>query len=62
MNGKNENIHTYNEKINSFKEKLTLWGARIKKENKVEIFELTKRVSDWQKFCQFNSTRFITAE
>jgi hypothetical protein len=25
-----------------FKEKLTLWGARIKKENKAEMFELTK--------------------
>jgi hypothetical protein len=31
MQGKNENILTYTDKINSFKEKLTLWGARIKK-------------------------------
>jgi hypothetical protein len=31
------------DKIKSFKEKLTLWGARIKEANKVEMFdELTK--------------------
>lgn len=42
MQGKNENILTCTDKISSFKEKLTLWGARIKKENKAEMFELTK--------------------
>jgi hypothetical protein len=42
MQGKNENVLTYTDKINSFKEKLTLWGASIKKENKVEIFEANK--------------------
>ncbi|XP_063785805.1 zinc finger BED domain-containing protein 5-like [Pseudophryne corroboree] len=42
MQGKNENILTCTDKITTFKEKLTLWGARIKKDNKVEMFELTK--------------------
>jgi hypothetical protein len=42
MQGKDENILPCTDKINSFKEKLTLWGVRIKKENKVEMFELTK--------------------
>jgi hypothetical protein len=42
MQGKNENILTFTDKINSFEEKLTLWGARIKKGNKAEIIELTK--------------------
>jgi hypothetical protein len=42
MQGKNENILTCTEKINSFKVKLTLWGVRIKEENKVEMFELTR--------------------
>jgi hypothetical protein len=41
IQGKNENILTCTNKINSFKGKLTLWGARIKKENKAEMFELT---------------------
>jgi hypothetical protein len=48
MQGKNENILTFTDKINPFKEKLTLWGARIRKENKVEIFKLTK-VAHWTK-------------
>jgi hypothetical protein len=39
---KNENILTCTAKISSLKEKIKLWGARIKKENKVEMFELTK--------------------
>ncbi|XP_042234779.1 zinc finger BED domain-containing protein 5-like [Homarus americanus] len=42
MQGKNENILTCTDKVSFFKEKLTLWGARIKKENKVKMFELTK--------------------
>jgi hypothetical protein len=29
-------------KINSFKEKLTLWGATVRKENEVEMFVLTE--------------------
>jgi hypothetical protein len=45
MRGKNENIHICTDKINSFKEKLTLWGARNKQENKVEMFELTESCS-----------------
>jgi hypothetical protein len=36
MQGKNENIITSTDKINSFKEKLTLWGARIKKRTKLK--------------------------
>jgi hypothetical protein len=48
MPGKNENIHTYTDEINSFKENLTQWGARMKKENKGELFELTK-VAGWTK-------------
>lgn len=40
--GKNENIFICTHKINSFKEEITLWGVRIKKENKVEMFELIK--------------------
>jgi hypothetical protein len=48
MQGKNENILTCTDKINSFKEKLTLCGARIKKENKGEMVKLTK-VADWTK-------------
>ena len=43
MQGKNENILTCTDKIGSFKEKLRLWGVRIKKENKVEMFELTQK-------------------
>jgi hypothetical protein len=42
MEGKNENIHICTHKINPFKEKLTLWEVRNKKDNKVEMFELTK--------------------
>jgi hypothetical protein len=42
MQIKNENIFTFTDKIISFKEKLTLWGATAKKENKLEIFELTR--------------------
>jgi hypothetical protein len=42
MQGKNENILTCTDKINSFKEKLTLWGAIIKKESTFEMFVLTK--------------------
>jgi hypothetical protein len=48
MQGKNKNIHTCTDKINPFKENLTQCGARMKKENKVELFELTK-VGDWTK-------------
>jgi hypothetical protein len=42
MQGKNENILTCTDKIKPFKEKLTLWGARINKEGNVEIFHLTE--------------------
>jgi hypothetical protein len=42
MQGKIENILIWTDKINPSEEKLSLWGARIKKENKVEMFELTK--------------------
>jgi hypothetical protein len=42
MQGKNENILTCTDKINFFMEKLTMWAARIKKENKVKKPELTK--------------------
>jgi hypothetical protein len=45
MQGKNKIfllVLTKLTKINTFKGKLTLWGAGIKKENKVETFELTK--------------------
>jgi hypothetical protein len=38
MQGKNGNVLICAETI----EKLTLWGARIKKENKAEMFGLTK--------------------
>jgi hypothetical protein len=48
MQGNNGNILTCSDKINSFKEKLTRWGARIKKENEVKMFKLTK-VADWTK-------------
>jgi hypothetical protein len=48
MQGKNENLLTCTDKINSFNEKLTLWGAGNKKENKGETFELTKG-TDWTK-------------
>jgi hypothetical protein len=41
MLGKNGSILTCTD-INSFKEKLTLWGARMIKENKVEIVKLIK--------------------
>jgi hypothetical protein len=58
MQGKNENIICTDKSI-SFNGKLTLWGARIKKENKAEMFELTKS-------CRLdkspNSTKFVTAE
>jgi hypothetical protein len=46
--GKNENIITFTDKINSFKENPTMWGARIKNENKVQMFELRK-FTDWTK-------------
>jgi hypothetical protein len=59
MQGKNENILICTEKINSFKEKLTLWGARIKNENKAEMFELTK---SFRLDRNLNSTKFVTAE
>jgi hypothetical protein len=36
MQGENENNLTCTDKINYFKEKLTLWGARIKKRTKLE--------------------------
>jgi hypothetical protein len=42
LQGMNENILTRTDKINTFKEKLTPWESRIKKENKVEVFKLTK--------------------
>jgi hypothetical protein len=42
MQGINENILTYTDKINSSEEELTLWGTTIKKENKVEMFMSTK--------------------
>jgi hypothetical protein len=42
MQGKNINIFTCTDKINTFKENLKLQGTRIKKESRVEIFELTK--------------------
>jgi hypothetical protein len=42
MQGKNENIPIWTDKINTSEEKLSVWEARIKKENKVEMFELTK--------------------
>jgi tetrahydromethanopterin S-methyltransferase subunit H len=43
MQEKSENILTFTDKIKSLKEKVTLWGARIEKEKKVEMFEVTKR-------------------
>jgi hypothetical protein len=33
MQGKSETILTYTDKINTFKEDLTLWGARIREQN-----------------------------
>ena len=42
MQGKTENILTCTDKVSAFKEKLTLWETRIRKENKVEMFQLTK--------------------
>jgi hypothetical protein len=61
MQWKNANVLTCTDKINSFKEKLTLWRARIKKENKGEMVKLTK-FADWTKSCQFISTKFVTTE
>jgi hypothetical protein len=40
MQGKNENILTCTDKINSFKEELTMWGVRIKRQNKFVMFDL----------------------
>jgi hypothetical protein len=48
MQGKNGIILTCTDKVNSFKEKLTLWGARMKKENKVEMF-VDKKLQTGQK-------------
>jgi hypothetical protein len=42
MQGKNENILTCTDKFNSFEDKLTLGGAKIRKESTVQMFELTK--------------------
>jgi hypothetical protein len=42
MQRKNKNIIFSTDKIKSFKKNVTLWGDRIKKETKVEMFELTK--------------------
>jgi hypothetical protein len=42
MQRKNENILTFTDKINSFKEKLTLRRAIIQKDKKIEMFALTK--------------------
>jgi hypothetical protein len=59
MQGKTENFLTCTDKINSFKEKVTLCGARMKKEKKIEIFELTRSYR-LKKLCRFNSTKFVT--
>jgi hypothetical protein len=46
MQRKNENILAYTDKINSFKEELILWGARIEKRTKLKC-------SRWQNFANW---------
>jgi hypothetical protein len=52
MQGKNENILTLTEKIKSFKEMLTLWGASIKHRTKLKCLS-------WQNFADWTKILFI---